>query len=524
VSEQEEVPNPTCTTHDASNLLYHDILMHVFTYLDATDLTAFSETARQPNFEVFYFLQLQLQRALLGNAVSATNDDDLSAIAGVASIHRLAALDRTQADATVQTFLDSNSTLRTMPLSHSLAYIRQMLRLSHQHQHPAPQQALASAALLITFVGAASFMSAAPETVVAEMASFGTELPNMLLKVGFVGSLFGAARKMSDPIQQQEHVEQGGLSAMRCRAEIFARNMQQLLPKMTEVDEPTAGFSLGRMMQVAYQATYGDTAAVSPSTADDRLSTPNPYEHLPNFGETKNGELHEESQTHATATASATAPVADLKIPSGCVGAYTRSVARANVRIADTVKEQRKARFLALSIAEQQQISSDLIDACCSDESFAVVQEWIQVRGAVDVEGFYMGSDGTETCALHAAAFHGSCKILDLLCNGIDESDPTRDGGLCAIELIDSNGWTAMHFAAGANSPEAVRILAKHGASLSVEAANGYTPLQWAVRLQNESVAEELRVRIGTERQLGWISRQPLSAIASRFFALIPSH
>jgi SH3-like domain-containing protein len=199
-------------------------------------------------------------------------------------------------------------------------------------------------------------------------------------------------------------------------------------------------------------------------------------------------------------------------------------VARANTRVVDMVKARRKARFLELPELEQQLLASDLIDACCSDESFAVVRDFVQVRGSVDVEGFYVGSDGTETCALHAAAFHGSCRALELLCSGINESDSTQDGGLCNVNMKDSNGWTAMHFAAGANSVEAVRILAKHGADLSIEAANGYTPMQWAVRLQNEKVAEELRQLVGTEGQLGWISRQPLSAIASRFFALIPSN
>ena len=64
---------------------------------------------------------------------------------------------------------------------------------------------------------------------------------------------------------------------------------------------------------------------------------------------------------------------------------------------------------------------------------------------------------------------------------------------IAVMNLKDANGWTAMHFAAGANSVEAVRILVQHGAAQSVEAANGYTPLQWAVRLQNQEVAEELR-------------------------------
>lgn len=39
--------------------------MNVFSFLDAHSLASFSETARRPNFECFYFLELQLQRALL---------------------------------------------------------------------------------------------------------------------------------------------------------------------------------------------------------------------------------------------------------------------------------------------------------------------------------------------------------------------------------------------------------------------------------------------------------------------------
>lgn len=93
------------------------------------------------------------------------------------------------------------------------------------------------------------------------------------------------------------------------------------------------------------------------------------------------------------------------------------------------------------------------------------------------------------------------------------------------MDRKDDNGWTAMHFAAGANSVEAVRILAAHGAELSEEAVNGYTPLQWALRLQNNEVAEELRRRT-SERESqtgGWMSRKPLSMLANRFFALIPT-
>jgi hypothetical protein len=53
------------TVGTTGDFLYHDILMNVFTYLDAASLAAFSETGKRPNFECFYFLELQLQRGLL---------------------------------------------------------------------------------------------------------------------------------------------------------------------------------------------------------------------------------------------------------------------------------------------------------------------------------------------------------------------------------------------------------------------------------------------------------------------------
>ena len=61
------------TTGTTGDYLYHDILMNVFTFLDAASLAAFSETARRPNFECFYFLELQLQRALLRGATTANS-------------------------------------------------------------------------------------------------------------------------------------------------------------------------------------------------------------------------------------------------------------------------------------------------------------------------------------------------------------------------------------------------------------------------------------------------------------------
>ena len=63
------------------------------------------------------------------------------------------------------------------------------------------------------------------------------------------------------------------------------------------------------------------------------------------------------------------------------------------------------------------------------------------------------------------------------------------------------------------NSVEAVRILAAHGADVSLEAMNGYTPLQWAERLQYAEVAGEFRQQEAEGG--GWMWRKPLSMIAS---------
>ena len=68
--------------------------------------------------------------------------------------------DVTQAESVVNEFCDSNSTLPSMPMAHSMAYIRQLI-MSHQPAN-VPSQTLASAALLVTVLGtAASFMAAA---------------------------------------------------------------------------------------------------------------------------------------------------------------------------------------------------------------------------------------------------------------------------------------------------------------------------------------------------------------------------
>merc|ERR1739848_487865 len=146
--------------------------------------------------------------------------------------------------------------------------------------------------------------------------------------------------------------------------------------------------------------------------------------------------------------------------------------------------------FESLPSEEQRLRSLEFLRACTSNDTLNRVKELICV---MDVDRFYIGNDGTETCALHTAAFNGADKVVEFLCAGINPKDSQLDGGLCDVNAKDNNGWTALHFAAGANSVAAVRVLAHHGATLNVEAQNGYTPLTWAVRLSNDDVANELR-------------------------------
>lgn len=516
---------------NGAEVLYHDILMHVFTFLDAPSIAAFSETARRPNFEVFYFLQLQLQRALLvasqdkhDGMTQYSMYDSLAAIAGSSCLSRLAQLDKAQAQEVVEEYLQSNSTLRTMPLSHSLAYFRQALMQRNGFfqqkdkgerdtgQTP-PTQALASAALLVTMVGAAVMTGSADTATLAD--SFGGELPNMLFRVGFVGSALMATRQMATNELEP--------NTMRERAERMARALQDLPAAFLrqEMPEHFRLPSLVELRQSLYTTISGNSDSPKTFKNHNGAISSNPYDHLPAVDEKKeDDDAIEHPRQHQVVP----------KVPSGSVGAYSRAVQKAACAITTLTKERRRLRFQALSPIEQRSFSLTFLDACSSDENLPIIKEMIH---SMDVDGFFVGSDGSETCALHTAAFHGASEVVDFLCRGIDYGDSMdegccavfEDGGLCEINATDSNGWTALHFAAGANAVSASKVLASYGAQLTVEANNGYTPLQWAQRLSNDSVAEalkELMLEKGANTTT-WLPSRPLSQIANRFFSLIPS-
>lgn len=452
-----------------TDVLYHDILMHVFTYLDAPSLSSFSETAKRPNFEVFYFLQLQLQRSLLVKPESSSTleEDSLATIAGSSCLSRLARLAPAEAQQIVDDFSASNASLRTMPLSHSLAYFRRVLQ---HHGFPSAlppsmrfsttnpsststTSSLASAAVFVTFMGAAVLSGSTTPEAVAEALGNSVEgvLPNMLFRVGFVGS-----------------------------AALMARRTHQIATTQSPKHKnETSGMEGGAI------------------EADDAVSSTN--------------EQPEDSER---------------QIPSGSVGAYSKAIRQAADAVADRVKRARKERFYALSDEDQRELSLAFLDACSSDNSLERVRELTE---SMDVNAFFVGSDGSETCALHTASYHGATEVIRYLCAGVslddDNDSGLNDGGLCDVNLRDANGWTALHFAAGANQAASIQTLAECHATLDLQANNGYTPLQWATRLSSIDATDTLKNLLTSQRTAShqpWMSSRPLTEIAHRFFSLIP--
>ena len=518
----------TSVRWNASEVLYHDIMMHVFTFLDVQGLAAFSQTARRPNFECFYFLQLKLQSSLLSMPCRYSYRE-------VAPLSRLAQWDAPAAQRIVQTYVSSNSTLRQMPLSHSLAYIRNLLERHGFLQHMATttttrsaSHALASAALFIALMGAASTVMVGSTT--DSSSYYAAMLPNML-KVGLAGSLMGAGVTATTAATSDSRP----MMPMREIAERMARMMQELPSQLSEqlhamhtkrddddeTDERTGArialypSSIAARIYGAFSLSSSLITSMEKQQAGDEGDrkegheyftmkhpiSPNPYEHLP-----------AETAALSDGDKLTLPPLKSEKIPSGCVGAYSRAIREATMQLISLVKIERKANHGALE--DPLQVARTFLEACSSDQSLSVVRDMVRI---MDVDAFYTLEDGTEACAIHTAAFHGACRVLEFLCQGLAD-DNENDGGLVDTNLRDANGWTALHFAAGANSVDAVRILANHGAQLAVEANNGYTPFQWAQRLSNTQVAEELQKLGGADHR--FLLEHSFSHIANRFFRM----
>mmetsp|Transcript_31734 Transcript_31734/g.66753 ORF Transcript_31734/g.66753 Transcript_31734/m.66753 type:complete len:946 (-) Transcript_31734:48-2885(-) len=794
---------------NTSDFLLHDVLMNVFSFLDAQSLASFSETGRRPNFECFYFLELQLQRALLmgdshhfgsvGNNIDGKNEmllgrvdegvvendefendmimrmrlDDINnillpqqdeldeaedrddnkninqdsnntipsfegSIAGTGVISRLASLKSSSARKIVQTYLDSNTSMHGMPLSHSLAYFRQVLLRQHPSSFPhrptnMPADNMAknarNMALFVTFLGAAYMHTQQqgggiidvtipmpdPSEVMNEENM--EALKNMMLKVGLAGGFFKAGKTMKEKAKQanavavssvndndNSHVGDGedevGQGYNNCvHGEGSGRhdhsttnahsNATMAVNHASDTDLANGGtsssgqaqrpaspqqrsVSIGSLEDLSHMISHpsniatrlynafsinnaGSTANLDPELnkdcngstsgvpsssmhssdeknifslpkrrhrskrshktirhdegsefnyydvanpeenkssepevmeeearaysplideeqktgethpsheamayAMDHPFSPNPYDHPSsstlNTTAAAAIDSNQNSSKGGTEAATSFFSFSNMKqesmspqempdnnenhVPTGCIGAYAHAVTTAASEVTHLIKEERKANFESLPPTTQLELGVRFIDACTSDNKLHIVKEILQKQKMMDVDKFFIGPDDTETCALHAAAFNGAEKVLQFLCGGIDECDPNEDCGLCDVNVKDANGWTALHFAAGANSVTSVRVLADHGAKLTIEASNGYTPYHWAERLSNEEVASELE-RLGADNRFvgrwmfggGETSSSPgsstgddrripfVSFLANRFFA-----
>lgn len=283
--------------------------------------------------------------------------------------------------------------------------------------------------------------------------------------------------------------------------------------------------------------TINDTDPEVVAYAMDHPFSSNPYDHVTSPLDPSR-RPHVSTISYDTYASSSQPPIGSTvpadrhKAPSGCVGAYARAVKNAVAAVTRLTKERRRYKFDMLPDDEKTLLGIRFIDACSSDNKLEIVKDMLlKQEHSIDVDRFFIAGDGTETCALHAAAFNGAEQVLAYLCGGIDERDPEGDGGLCDVNVRDANGWTALHFAAGTNSVTSVRTLAEHGAKLRVEAGNGYTPFHWAQRLSNEEVSRELE-RLGADNRfvVGWMfgsggsaansgRTMPLvSFLANRFF------
>eukprot|EP00592_Proboscia_alata_P008963 CAMPEP_0194354940 /NCGR_PEP_ID=MMETSP0174-20130528/2940_1 /TAXON_ID=216777 /ORGANISM="Proboscia alata, Strain PI-D3" /LENGTH=875 /DNA_ID=CAMNT_0039124019 /DNA_START=58 /DNA_END=2685 /DNA_ORIENTATION=+ len=629
--EQREEPcsQPQHISMNAVNFLYHDIMMIVFSFLPVSSLTAFSETARRPNFDCFYYLQLQLDRVLddagitvavdsasstkivpkdTGDAIESHSTskipsgtatfprilqhgginqqlEGLSPSSSLDNVVRLCALSPSKAQELIAEFRDSN-----LPNTVSLSLMT----------IPQKKQAAGATVLMVTMLGAASCM--------------GSESAQALLSVGIgCASLVGYAshhhihqqeRDADNEVERQVLESSAGDSELgsesvgsdRSATAIYLpqavrRKLEEHMPQMT------SGFSKIHMSEIlSMPKNMGES--VFPSAVTTRLSNfasvcvPNGiqqrllqndpenetedemelqdtsedvggadlhvalYRNLQTklsprsrksrrdrFGNKKSTSKSSVSDTVHCAEEDtfpsspdpydASSPERgglNRKKPSGCVGAYIRTVLKASNTLRDVVKERRKKKFEIYNEEEREMLSTRFVDCCSSDANLEEVVDLVRDSG-IDVDAFYMGSDGAETCGLHTAAFNGSCAIIEFLCKGLDdcvEGESISDGGLCNIDCQDGNGWTALHFAAGANCVLAVEVLAKYGANLAIEAGNGYTPYRWSERLGNAEVMRILE-DLGVNSNFFQYNNifgpgLPLLSMASRVFKLIPSN
>lgn len=389
-------------------------------------------------------------------------------MSGSGAVARLAALDEKKADRIVQAYRDSN-----LPHGISLS-LRAQLAAAAAQKHKA-------ATMMVTALGAASMM--------------GNESAQALLSMGMCAQLVRSSMQNLNVKDVQER-------------------MNSIL-QMPHLPLPESCFeSIFPPSVVSHLSAF----AVQHGFVKPGVNTGDKSTHEAHNDEKKENDF-EVKATMYPYNHNAPGESKHHTVPSGCVGMYTKTVREAALEIRGICKERRQRRFDYLDVDFRRHLCSTFIDACTSDQHYDTVVNLVRNQG-VDPDGFYVNAENVEACGLHVAASSGALEILEFLCKGIDENDAGQDGGLCDINQLDDNGWSALHFAAGSNCVDAVAILASYGAKLTVEAYNGYTPYHWAERLSNTEVAQELK-RHNADKKFTFIfgTVQPLQQVADRFFS-----
>eukprot|EP00587_Corethron_hystrix_P003611 CAMPEP_0113316506 /NCGR_PEP_ID=MMETSP0010_2-20120614/11759_1 /TAXON_ID=216773 ORGANISM="Corethron hystrix, Strain 308" /NCGR_SAMPLE_ID=MMETSP0010_2 /ASSEMBLY_ACC=CAM_ASM_000155 /LENGTH=501 /DNA_ID=CAMNT_0000173245 /DNA_START=233 /DNA_END=1738 /DNA_ORIENTATION=- /assembly_acc=CAM_ASM_000155 len=417
-------------------------MTHILSYLPLDSLSLFSCTAVRPNIDVYRYLKLQMEFAILDGCNISTESHGshlYATLPGISLLRRLSALDPEAAQDLLQEFV----THRPRGDNGNLAQI---------------------ASAVFTMLGAARYVSESDHQL--EMMA--------MFSMGMAGMIFRRAVN-----EQQKRRSREGIidSNEGIAAPIFPLfSLPNIsFPHLPSMNLPKRGESvfphvvLSRIVQgVAFCATNMTQQRTTITSHDD------------------DGKILADKYEATTAT---DAP--PTYTPVGPAGVYCRTTQRCTDILSQAIQSHRNRRLNFLSEPERFDITADFLEACSTDDIDAVRDI---VTEGIDIDGFFSrGPDEFPgTCGLHAAASTGSDRVLEYLCRGVGASEK-EDGGMADVNVKDDNGWTACHYAAGRNGVESIKILARSGARLNVEAGNGYTPYHWAEKLSQKEAAEELR-------------------------------
>lgn len=518
-----------CGCSNSVDALYHDIMMNVLSYLSLQDLSSYSQTANRPNLDCCDYLQLQLELALFPNNNNNRNTTYSTITTNTTTIlSRLASLDLTKAELLVDQYralvninsngnrVDTNTNTSSNNNSNN-PFVKLQQRFQDTLNRDTVVATTTTMIGITSMLGATAAASSCASTADSS-ATFGTACACVSFAAAAVAShYYGTTANHYTPDNNYPNDNSAAAAATTSAdstsssstssssvllLELMAQKLQALLMTVPQQDEGEGLLPLSianrlRCLRQRYQS----------STTTNNISNSEMIHSVTKLSNMDNNHHHHSNNANNRS-------IIKRRKPVGCVGMYKKVLKEAEASVTTLLLEKRRKIFKSLTNEEQRSVTSAFIDSCSSDDQIDVLKSLVHNCG-VDVNGFFVGSENdddnnvasaTTTCALHAAAFLGSTGILEFLCQGVsttttEEGRYYNDGGLCDVNIVDTNGWSALHFAVGCSGETGkavVRILAKYGCNLYHEANNGYTPYHWAQRLSNHAVAEELK-RLGAD-------------------------